>query len=220
MWKKTQDPQHLHPLLKMYEPVINYGMKQYKAPSIPEPAMRAELVKHVVNAFNSYDPAKGTALNTHVQNLLRKASRYNTKYQNVGYIPEGQKSFITPIQTARNELLERFGRDATDDEISQYTGLPTKMVKRVVKSLRKDVSASTFESDPTAINANADEEILSLLPHSLNEMENKVFSHLYGDQKGQHKGTKGALAKQLGMNPSQFSRLHSSIIKKYESYKK
>ena len=219
-WKKTNNPAHLQSLVDMYAPVINYGMRQYKAPSIPEAAMRAELTKHVVNAFNSYDPSKGTLLNTHVQNHIRKASRYNTRHQNVGYIPEGQKALIAPIQQAKDELFETYGRDPTHQEIADHVGVAPKMVQRVQKALRKDISASAFENDPSRRQISMDAEIISLLPHSLSEKERPVFDYLYGDRKEEHTGSKGALAKKLGLNASQLSRINTSIIKKYESYKK
>ncbi len=219
-WKKTKDPSHLQSLVDAYAPVINYGMRQYKAPTIPEAAMRAELTKHVVNAFNSYEPNKGTLLNTHVQNHIRKASRYNTRHQNIGYIPEEQKFLIAPIQQARDELSEIYGRDPTHHEIAGHIGTTPKMVQRVQKALRKDISASAFENDPYKKQISMDAEIVSLLPHSLSEKERPVFDYLYGEKKEEHKGSKGALAKKLGINASQLSRINTAIIKKYESYKR
>ncbi len=219
LWKQTKQPEHLQPLLRAYEPVISQKMRQYKAPSIPDSAFKAELTKHLIGAFDSFDPNRGAQLNTHVVNRLRQAMRYNARFQNVAYIPEGQIAQIAPIQKAQNELTEQFGRDPTVDEIADHMGRTPKFVNRVLTSQRRDIPASMFETDPAETGLARDEEVLSLLPHSLNPQENQVFSHLYGDKKHLHPGSMGGLAKQLGMSNSQLARVHTSILKKYKEYK-
>jgi DNA-directed RNA polymerase specialized sigma subunit len=219
-WQQTRDPVHLQPLLKAYEPVISSKVYQYKAPTIPESAFKAELTRHLIGAFDSFNPDRGAALNTHVNNRLMKAMRYNARYQNTAYIPEGQLAKITPVQRAHEELAEDFGRPPTHSEIADHLGMSVRQVTRVLSSQKRDVPASMFESDPTDKSLSRDDEVMALLPYTLTDpKEKEVFSYLYGENKHLKPASMGGLAKQLGMSNSALSRVHTSILDKFKQYK-
>lgn len=221
LWKRTNKEEHLQPLLRAYEPVIANKMRMWRAPSIPEAAMHAELKGHLIDAFKGYDPshAKGAALNTYVEGRMRKALRYVMKNQNFAHIPEAQIAQISPIAKAQNELRETFGRPATHEELSEHTGIPVNKVKRVLQSQISDISSSKFESDPNAAALVRDEEVMALLPYSLDPKEKEVFSYLYGDKKHQKPASMSALAAKLNMSSSQLSRMHSAILAKAKQYR-
>lgn len=219
-WRSNgKQPAHLEPLLKAYEPLVAQKIRLWKAPTVPEPAFRAELQKHLIGAFETFDPNRGAQLSTHVENRLQKAKRYNTRFQNIGYIPEGQARYIGPIQKAQNELAEQFGRDPTADEIGDHIGMPVKKVNRIMGSLRRDIPASAFESDPHEQALQRDHEVLELLPFNLTTDERKVFNHLYGREGHAQIQSTNDLAKKLNKSPSQISRLRTSILQKYQQYK-
>src|SRR5688572_21670576 len=71
LWRQWMDggqrPEHLEPLLRAYEPVLQQKMKQWKAPSLAPSAFKADLQTHFIRALERYDPERGTALNTHVE---------------------------------------------------------------------------------------------------------------------------------------------------------
>lgn len=219
LWKQTQDPQHLQPLIQSYAPVINQKVRQYKAPAVNEAAFKAELTKHLIGAFESFDPSRGAQLSTHVENRLRKAQRYNAKYQNVAYIPEGQSAHIGKINRATNELTEQFGRAPTHNEIADHLSMSPKLVSKVLGSQRRDVRASSFETDPTEIAMHRDQEVLDLLPYNLTPEENQVFNHVFGREGAAKLDSTNAIAQRLGKSPSQVSRLKTSILQKYKQYK-
>ncbi len=219
-WRTNgKQPEHLEPLIKAYEPLVAQKIRLWKAPSVPEPAFRAELQKHLIKSFETFKPDRGAQLNTWVENNLRKAKRYNTRFQNIGYIPEGQARYIGPIQKAQNELAEQFGRDPTADEIGDHIGMSVKKVNRILTSQRRDIPASAFETDPHEQALQRDDEVLSLLPFNLTQDERTVFNHLYGQEGHQQIQSTNDLAKKLGKSPSQVSRLRSAILAKYQQYK-
>lgn len=219
-WKSNgRQPEHLEPLLKAYEPLIGQKLRQFKAPAVPEAAMRAELQKHLINAFETYKPDRGAALPTWVENNLRKAQRYNSRFQNVGYIPEGQARMIAPIQRAQNELTEQFGRAPTNDELGDHLGMQPKRVAKILSAQRRDIPASAFETDPAEQALQRDHELLSLLPYNLTPDEKVVFNHIYGIDGHKQIGSTNDLAKELSKSPSQVSRLRTSILTKYKQYK-
>ena len=183
--------------------------------------MRGELLKHLHTALSTYNPDRGTAPNTHIENTMRKAIRYNMKYQNVAYIPEGQISHIAPIQQTQNLLHEQLGYAPSPQQVAEHLGVPLRKVNRVLKSQRKDVAASAFESDPSNNALSRNEEVMALLPSALaNDRERDVFHRLYGEQKHEYPGSMGALAKQMGMSSSQLSRVHTSVLNTMKQYVK
>ncbi len=223
-WRQSQDPAHLQPLLKAYEPVMANTMRYYKAPGIPEAAFKAEMTSHVINAFQSFNPDRGAALNTHVQNTLRKVYRYNNKYQNHAYIPPDSAKHIGNIDRARATLLDEIGRDPTYNEIADHLGLKPGLVKRIETSRRAAIDDTTLQADPIDQRLARDSEVMSLLPYSLDPKEKEVFEFMYGSRKGEMPKQNGkpslaALAAKLGMNGSQLSRIHTSILSKYKSYR-
>lgn len=225
-WQASKDPAHLTPLLKSYEPVINNAMRMYRAPEVPESAMKAEMTQIAVKAFETYDPSRGAQLNTHVINSMRKAMRYNGKYQNVGYIPPEQTKWIGPIQRTRADLTDELGRDPTHSEIASRVGegLRPHIVSRVINNLRADIPTSSFDEDPFERDLARDQEVLSLLPMALNPRDKKVFDHLYGEHRSSapkigDRVNMGELARRLGMSASQVSRSHTAIREAYKRYK-
>ena len=70
-WNENdRSPKHLEPLLKVFEPVVNAKIREWKAPRVNESAFKAELHTHMIKAFANFDPARGASLRTHVENRL------------------------------------------------------------------------------------------------------------------------------------------------------
>src|SRR5882762_8460110 len=128
LWRTWMDqgkrPEHLEPILDAFAPVLHRKLVQWKAPQVSTAAFKAELTRQLIGALEKYDPSRGAALNTHVEIYLQKAKRFNNKYQNTAYIPEGQAAQIGKIDKARDELREELGRDPTHGEIGGRLGLP------------------------------------------------------------------------------------------------
>jgi DNA-directed RNA polymerase specialized sigma subunit len=207
----------LEPLMKRYEPLLARSQKAWKAPAVNPAAFRAELQKHFINAAGSFDPNQGAAFNTHVQTRLKKALRYNTQHQNVGYIPEDKARRIGSINRAADSLQEDFGRAPTNDEIGQQIGMKGKQVEVIRKGVRRDIPGSVFEekgSDPIEFMGSREQDVIRLMTREperyLSPEEVTVFRHIYGAGSPKVSGT-GELARKLNMSQSRISRLKSSI---------
>jgi DNA-directed RNA polymerase specialized sigma subunit len=224
-WKQQPNPQLLEPLLQRFEPMIQQHVRKYKAPNIQESALRANLQKQAIEAFETYDPNRA-ALSTHVMGRLRKGLRFTRLHQNLARIPEAKAEKIGPIQSAQDELADQFGRPPTPDEIASHLGtqgvfrkpLTGQQVLQIQQSQVKDIPASTFESDPTPFAAAREREVLGLLRPSLKIEEQAVFDHLFGLNGKQRLTSTGEIAKKLGKSPSQVSRLKGRIESQYKKY--
>jgi DNA-directed RNA polymerase specialized sigma subunit len=152
--------------------------------------------------------------------------RFNANQQNYARIPEGQARRIGKIDSARNELSEELGRDPTHEEIAELLNsrlvgkekaLSGKQVAKIQASRINDVVLSSLEQDPSPNAINRDREIISLLRPTLKPDEQVVFDHLYGINGRPLISSTNELARTLGKQPSQISRLRSSILKRVQN---
>jgi DNA-directed RNA polymerase specialized sigma subunit len=222
LWQTWHDsgrkPQHLEPLLNNFSGLIDVRTKEWKPPMIPKSAFEAEVTKHVIKAIESYKPDRGASLNTHVNVRVQKAKRYMVQQQNLARIPEAQAYMIGNIQRAQDQLEEDFGRPPTHAEIASHIGMPEKRVSTVIRAMRRDIPSSKWETEPEPQQVQREQEILPLLRFSLEPHEQKVFDHIYGYEGAPVIQSTNALAKRLGMSPSQVSRIKTSIISKYQAH--
>lgn len=233
-WKKDPTPENMHPLMKRFEPVFNQKVNQWKAPYVNESAFRANLKLQAIDAFKTYDPNRGTALRTHLENRLQKSMRFNTQQQNYAYIPEGKTSFIGPIQRAHDLLSEDFGRPPTPAEIAEHINsnrprnkqITPDKVQEIQAGQIRDVIGSETELPDQGAQVQQDQavnrqrEILGLLRPELSRDQQTVFDHLYGLNGKQKVTSTGQLAKVLGKSPSQISRLRTDILNRFNQYAK
>lgn len=217
-WKQDPTPNNLQPLLKQFDRTFGAAVKTIKAPNVNEAAFRGVLAKNAISAFESYDPNRGASLTTHVTNYIQKAKRFNTKAQNMAYIPEDKVKYIGKIDAARDELRDDLGRDPTHQEIGSRVGISGKLVKEIQGLRRADIRASSFQSDPVGHVGSRDREVISLLKTELKGDDLTVYNYLYG-QNGMPKiESTGDIAKRMGKSPSQISRIKNHIAALYNQY--
>lgn len=229
-----QQPEHLQPLLKLYEPVIAGKVRFGKPKAVPESAYKAELQSHAIKAFQSYDPGRGTALNTHVDWHLRKALRYGNRHANLGYLPEEQARLIGPINKAHDTLFEELGRDPTAQEIHEHLQQdPDKDWRKLTVKRIETVQAGRFRDIPMSHSAGADnydysvgtepthhgfeDQQIAVAAQTLpdifpnNPVMHSLFGHVFGVNGHEQIASTGALAKKLGKSQSQVSRMKSQM---------
>ncbi len=212
-------PEHLEPLLKAYQPLVNQRVKEWKPPAIPQSVFKAELQNHLIKAMETYDPDKAS-LSTHIGVRMQKAKRYMVKHQNLAYMPEGQVRYIGRINKAQDQLTDELGRKPTLDEIADHIGLSPKRVATIMGGAkRKDIVEAAETEAFSARPSSREREVLDLLQFNLSPDEKAVFDHLYGREGKQQIQSTNELARKLGKSPSQISRLKTSILSKYNQYK-
>jgi len=213
-----RQPEHLEPLMDAFKPMVHANIKKWKPPTVNQSAFEAHLEQHVLKGVETYNPDRGAALSTHVQNHMRKGLRFVYQHQNIGYIPEDQIRRIGPLQRSTDELQEQFGRPPTSDEIADHMGVPKRRVEALQRSMRRDIPSSHWESDPAPQQASREQEVLHLLRPTLTQDEQVVFDHIYGLNGQKQELSTGVLAKKLGKQPSYISRIKSSIATKSKGY--
>lgn len=211
-------PEDLAPLIKAFNPVIDRKVQDYStgAKLVNQEALRANMLLHTVKAFESFDPNRGASLSTHVQNHLKKGLRKVVQSQNIGRIPEENAFQIGNVGRAMAELREELQRDPTHQELADHTGLPLAKVKRVLGQQIADVSSGGFETDVVTQAHPRDFEIQMTLRSELTPQEQLVFDHVFHEDPSKRITSTSALAKKLGLQDPQVSRLKTSIAKKWQ----
>lgn len=225
-WRADPTPENIHPLMQRFEPVFRQKSKMWRAPHVNEPAFKANLKLQAIDAFKTYDPSRGTALRTHLENRLKKAMRFNAQQQNLARIPEAKTYQIDPIRRAQDELREEYGRDPTPAEISEFLNpmmstrkkLTPQKVEQIQAAQVRDIMSEPFETDPVPKVIARERQVVSLLRPALTSDQQVVFDHLYGLNGRPQVTSTGQLAKILGKSPSQISRLRTGIFQTFQRY--
>jgi DNA-directed RNA polymerase specialized sigma subunit len=231
-WKSDPNKQNTSTLMRRFNPMFNQRVNMWKAPAVDEAAFRADLKRHALKAFESFDPDRGAQLRTHVGNMLRRSQRFNSKYQNVAFIPEEKAALITPIQQAHDTLFQEQGSTPTDEDIAQYLSrnedmLPKrvrgKMTPQLVSTVKqyqiRDIPGSAFESDPTPKAMSFERETIDVLRPALGtDDERTVYDYLLGKNGKPQVESTGEIARRMGKSPSQISRLKKRIEATYKKY--
>jgi DNA-directed RNA polymerase specialized sigma subunit len=220
MWERWNEggrkSEDLHPLHQSYKPVISQQVRKYadrgKYP-IPTSAIQHEMDKQFVRAVKTYNPSRGTQLNTWVNRNLLKAGRFIKNYQNIGHIPEGQISLIPNYDRARAELLDQFGHEPDTKSIAVRMGQPLRKVKQLEKERRDDLATSGFMQDPSDFLAPKELEAFKLIEYDLTPEEKTVYEFTFGVN-GRPMLKPGEIAKKAKIHPSKISRIRKKLQEK------
>ena len=219
-WKQSGDKTHLHTLLKAYNPIIQQHVSKWRASGIPDSVLEANAKRITVKAFETYDPSRGTQLNTHVINHLQKLNRLGYKYQNVAKIPEHRVIKMGTYQRTKNLLGEKFGREPNAGEMRDELHWSLKEIGRMEKEHRKDLLASqdTLQDMPSMDDSeDAELDKIHLMYHDLSGTERSVLEHSVG-LFGKPKLSGNDIALKLNMTPTQVSRVRKTLADKYMQY--
>jgi DNA-directed RNA polymerase specialized sigma subunit len=83
-----------------------------------------------LKALDTYDPARGN-VRTHLLSQLQSLRRASAQAQNIISIPEQVSLDFSRLNENENELRDRLGRDPSDDELADSTGLSVRRIRKV-----------------------------------------------------------------------------------------
>jgi len=222
MWWKWklggERPKDLKPLVRSFMPLVNKQASVYTGRvQMPPEAIRAEFTKQLIAGLKAYDPGRGAALSTALVWYMKKAQRFIMTYQNTARIPEEDIRLIRTFEVARAELAEEMDRMPTDEELAKRLKWPVAKVIKMDTQLRKDLSTSKFESDPTAVMPAGEKELLKLFLYELKGEEQDVYRYLSG--LGRERITDvQTLSTKLKLPQHKVYRIRMSIAKKLKTY--
>jgi DNA-directed RNA polymerase specialized sigma subunit len=231
-WKGKPNKTNTRKLLGRFDSEFSKRVGWWKAEAVNEAAFKANLQKNAIKAFQTFDPNRGAALRTHVNNMLRRSQRFNATYQNVAKIPEDKIALITPIQKAREQLAQTLDKSPTNKQIADFLNKNPKMVpvarvrgkvtSRLIGTVKsyqiRDIGEAGFESDPVPQVSPFERDTARLVRHVLSPRDKDVYDYLHGTGGKTLVTSTGAIAKRLGISPSSVSRAKARITATYERH--
>lgn len=213
---RTED--HLKPLLKSVEPLINAEVRkrmQGLGGSIPQAALKNELRNAAVKAFESYKPEKAQ-LSTHLITNFQRVTDFVAAGRNQLYMPRQDVEQHTKFMSARDQLLEEHGREPTPAELQQL--LPGMGIKRISR-MAKGFSPEAYTEMGTDFTERAPkievrDAFLLVRPH-LNEKQ-RQFGEMHYPPAGERQMPVDAIAKQLKMPSHRVYQIKTEVERRLE----
>lgn len=219
-WTANKTPETSTALLQTLQPVIDTAVMSYAGQSA-SPTIRSRAKLMALKALDTYDPARGN-VRTHLLSQLQSLRRLSAQNQNIISIPEQVGLDYTRLSESENELRDQLGRDPSDDELADATGLSTRRIQKI-RAFNQPVSEGMTTREVM------DEEsyggdVASTIPNS-NRAADAWFKFVYDDlgpvdkliadmtlgRNGRRKASTQDIARRLNITPGAVSQRAAKI---------
>lgn len=177
-WKRTGAPSDLEALMHQMLPLIRAEAQKY-ANVVPLFVLEAEAKQLAKRAFETYSPAAGTQLNTHVVNQLKKLSRSFYERQSTVRVPEHQRITYNQYRRTAADLEDRLGYKPSIDHIADHMGLPVPKLQKLISNVEKRELLESGEGPSFAHDTDESEKI-DLAYHDMTPLQKDVFDYRTG----------------------------------------
>ena len=215
-WKASDTPQTRSALLKQVQPVLHTAVFSY-AGSNPSPAIRSQAKLMALKAFHSYDPAKGN-MKTHLLSQLRRLQRTSAQSNQIISMPERVSLDRAHLMEAESNLRDRLGRDPSDMEVADHTGLSLKRIGYIRQALTGINDGSILDEEgevyapPSSIPGakDKDDAWAEMIYHDLHDIDRTIMDYTLGSR-GVTPLSTAEIANRLGISPGAVSQRKAKI---------
>jgi DNA-directed RNA polymerase specialized sigma subunit len=144
-WVTDPSPENMGAILKAKKPLILSEISRYPGDNR---ILKGRAKKLAVDAVRSYDPASGARLTSWIVTQLQPLSRYGRKSSQLLNTSELAYRQFAEIDSYRREFLDNEGREPSDDELADMSGISVKRINQVRKM--NPVVRSTGAMEDTA----------------------------------------------------------------------
>lgn len=183
-YKKSPTPANKQALLKRFTGILQTQVGRWSGGNIPKDVLLNKAKLLAAEAFDTYDPKKGTALATHVTNALMPLSRMVYTYSNTARMPENITMKLSTYNSAVNDFTLLNGREPTTDELHDALGWKASEITRVrdynVRDLMEsggDVKGRFYENNTLF---DTDDAILGGIYMDLLPEDKRIFEYTTG----------------------------------------
>lgn len=200
-------------------PLIQGYTRTWSRSGVPTVAISSFGRQLFLRALDDYDPTKGAALGTHVRNHLGwRMNRFVNTYKNVARVNEKKDRMITSFKNAFEHLEVKLGREPSVLELAEELQIPESQVRDLLKSIRKELSASGLEASGFEMESKLDprlQESLNALYYEASGEEQLVLEYSFG-WKGRPKLNAAEIAARTGMSPTKISHIKKRLAERFE----
>lgn len=213
-WQQNQTPAGNVAALQSLQPVIEGAIKTHVGTSSPNLVSRAR--KLTLEGLRSYDPTKGTKLQTHLYNNLMGLKRINRQQTNILKVPERISLDRYHLDQASKELEAELGHEPSTKELSDRVNLSIGRIARV-REYKPAVAEGTLESISSQIFGGVHSPEQNKLPiwhqivyEDLMPIDQRIMEHglgLFGNKQLNNE----AIARKLKVTPGYISQRKAKI---------
>jgi len=226
-WKENPSPANTGALVKAVRPVIDKGIRSYGGGGgRPSPIIRSKAKQIVMDSMERYDP-KQAKLQTHLMEQLKGLYRYAGQQSNILSVPERVMLDRQHLDESSRELQDWLGREPSDKEVADKTGLSLKRIK-YVRQLQNPVSEGTYAARNEqnmgapllpAVEQQNEDAWVNFVYHSLADVKNSslpvVMEYTLGLH-GKPKLSTAQLAQKLNVSPGRVAQLRAQVQAKLD----
>lgn len=215
-WKRTGDKQYMNQLLTSMDPFLQSQVNKFNSVPIPRSALESQAKLLALKALQTYDPGRGTQINTHLGHELKHLNRYVIEYQNVGRIPENRGIAISKFQNIKSNLTEDLGREPTVIELADALQWSPAEVERMQSELRSDILITQGKEeaffDTTFNPTDQDRDVVEFVYYQSAPDEKKVLEYTFG-MGGNPRLSTADIATRLGKTPAEIRAISKRLAK-------
>lgn len=126
-WEQDKTPKGNVTILGAIDPVVRKGTSMYGGDS---PLSRSRARRLVLEGLGTYDRSR-SRLQSHLINQMKGLQRITKQQHEVVRAPERVLLDRFKLQRYEQDLLDEFGKDATDDELANRSGFSLKRIKHI-----------------------------------------------------------------------------------------
>jgi DNA-directed RNA polymerase specialized sigma subunit len=216
-WKNKPSPTTMGALIKRVNPIIDKGIISYAGGS-KSPTIRSKAKEIVIDSMGDYDPRQAR-LQSYLLTQLQGLQRYKGQQINVISVPERVLLDRRRIEAAEADLRDSLGREPSDRELADHTGLSLKRIE-YVRSYRPSSSEGAIlenmsgeDGEPAegpAVVYDDDAAWVEFVYHDLNEVDQTIMEYMLGLH-GSPQLSVTEIANKLGITPGAVSQRTKKI---------
>jgi len=220
VWSAERTPENMSKLLRAMDPMIKSVSATHgvSGDQNVQWAARAYLARQIMDR---YDPAK-TGLSTFAYQTLQRVPRIAAKQRNVVSVPETSDYDIRTLRRAKEELFDVYGREPTDLELSDHTGIDPRRIKnldsRYARPILAASHADSLDSGAESPSVESNSAGSALWDQYVVDALDPVDKKIHGWLSGNRPLSKIDIANKLGISPSAVTQRASRIGKELGSY--
>lgn len=210
-YKTSNDPKFADDYLKSIKPWIDTAIKSY-AGGDSNPVLRTMAKNIALDATKNFDPDKGIKLQTYLMSHWQGLQRHLNKVNSPVKVPERTAIDAGRVHKYEVELASQLGRDPTDAELADFTGIPIKNIGRArgskdfyVESTQQDAGLMVDEPSKSAKDA-----WIRYVYMDLNDRDRVIMEYSLG-LNGKPKLDTNDIAKKLNVTPGSISQRKTHI---------
>lgn len=201
-------PDNLNRVVEAASPMIRYSLSSVNGLDNAQLRGRAKLF--AAEAIRKYDPARGTALRTHIGNNLLQIRRASREVANPVKVPERAQLDMNYLGRKTIEFQERFGREPDTGELADYAKMNPKKIAELRRAFRPVVSEAAIGSGAEGETPAYMEEAMDYVYGDSDHITRRILEMKTGY--GGHEILQPKIiAQRLGLTDSQLSRRSAAV---------